>query len=449
MPPRTRARAALNPEEGPSDQPASVEQMNHTGRSRLITPLDVRNELQELGNTYVDGVPLNTEKTIKQKFSMCRSLARRFMRSQGTAKPKKQDVDNFDLRKLFARTGTRSRSDTFLAFMRQTYPNQNTFNTYLGYWISIFNTCRYKSFGLAKSEVHEIMVESRKASRVVSKNRGENAIPPRMQNIVNITWDMFVDAEKRMRQSEYASADHVAFALRVLLCPRRDDDFARLKWTTKPPPDDDWNYVVVPPRNAGPIHFVFQRYKTRRFYNTQIIHLSNESKYTDIRPDLPELGEILSTYYEKLGQKDKSGFVLVTSDESLSLSAVRARDKLRSIAGEVVQGGGAVGIQALRKIYSSWAAQQDWTVNQRADSAYLMGHSLTESARYNMQGWGQNAADEEDDDAADEAGPAPANAGAAAGPPPAGLVDAVTKVIAILQEAVSGMRPPESIRRVV
>lgn len=424
MPPVTRSRARLNPDEEPQDnRPVNIDNMDHTGASQLITPAMLKEKLAILNKTHVDNNPLNTEKTIAMKVSMCRSLARRFLRANGTANPKPKDVDSFDLRRLFSK---RPRAKTFLDMMHEQYPNENTFNTYLGYWSSIFNACKYKTFGLNKTDVHEILLASRKASKKVSKKRETNAVPANMEDKRHLTWQIFVDAEKSLRNSEYASADHVAFALRILLCPRRDDDFARLRWTETAPQSDAWNYCVIPPRGEGRIHLVFQAYKTSKAYGKQIIYLDNDSIYSEIRPDLPELGEILATAYNNLSGTDKRGFVLETSTESVSNSTVAASMRLKSIAARKIQDGN-IGIRALRRIYSSWSNAQNWTVAQKRNSAYIMGHSLEEAQRYVLQGW-EDATRGDDTTEAQPAQPEPTA--------PSRLVEAVTKVIAILQEAI-------------
>lgn len=295
------------------------------------------------------------------------------------------DMENFDLRKLFENDHGQTNPFAFLGRLDRYYPNQATHTTMLGYWVSIIDVIRYRSFNLTKSQFDVIYDEMLRMAQQSRESRVDNPIPRILEERPEIDWKVLIDAERDMRENEFASIQHLTLAMSVCLAPRRNDDSSRLRfcrampvYDPNLPEEQESNWCVIPYTN-DPVLLDYRAYKTSGKYGRKVIRLATTSEYIAVAPDLPILGDILRGSY---GSAPRD---YVFSDAADTMSVARVARWTKAVS-EIVTGA-PLGIQVLRRLYSTYCWSK-WGNNDRnlMLASELAAHSIQESRKYTLPG---------------------------------------------------------------
>jgi hypothetical protein len=346
--------------------------------------------MRELVNTRdTDGNSVNNEKTFKAKVGAVRTLIRKhLLRSNLPANA--AAIANFDLKTLI-----KSPASEFINLLQVTWPNSSTRTTVLGYLVSIIDNLQHQNFGWSDRDyeiVYQYMLDN---AHNRNRARMNNEAPEVIRQNPEIKWETFVEYEKQMRDNDFGSMDHLALAIRVLFAPRRDHDFSLLKFCTRLPvlneANDKYNYIEVPTDANAAVKLDFRSFKTVRSFNRQVFHLTADSEYSDVAPDLVELAKIIRKNRERFPRTFV--FPAVNRDE---YSSTRVANQLKDVVSQVTDGV-VFGVRILRKVYTTYALRVHGnSAIKREHVAFLMAHSVSMSNTYAYN-------DEEAGDAIDNA----------------------------------------------
>jgi hypothetical protein len=223
--------------------------------------------------------------------------------------------------------------------------------------------------------------------------RQKNPVPQVLQENPNITWSKLKGVELEWRESQFGSIQHLNLAFRVLLAPKRDDTFSRLKFVGRLPAsnetNDKFNYILISDDDTKPIKLDFRRSKTSDSYPRMLLNLQTgkdelapagaDNDYNDVCPELKVLGEILRKSWEDTPRT----FVMSTNKDTYNLARTYAviQDTVEAAVGV------RLGVRELRRLAATWAwSQNNWSSGMRVKFATLMEHSLTQSTEYNLPG---------------------------------------------------------------
>jgi hypothetical protein len=164
--------------------------------------------------------------------------------------------------------------------------------------------------------------------------RQKNHVPQVLQDNPNVTWSKLKEVELEWRESQYGSIQHLNLAFRVLLAPKRDDTFSRLKFVGRLPAsnesNDKFNYILISDDDTKPIKLDFRRSKTSDSYPRMLLNLQTgkdelapagaDNDYNDVCPELKVLGEILRKSWEDSPRT----FVMSTNKDTYNLARTYA-----------------------------------------------------------------------------------------------------------------------------
>lgn len=386
----------------------SVKFQCEMARGRKTVFADVQASIEALGNVQVaaegSAAPINREKTIRNKINVMRGLAKKFLvlRKQN-ADPSKDEVESLDWRDIF-QLGVPG----LKTFLEEAYPNRQTRNSTTGYLKRVIDQLGYGRLGWNIGQYTSFDNYMTDQAQQVKAQRQQNPIPQRLAANPTITWQRLLDVEKEWREDEtkFGTIPHLNLALRVLLAPKRDDTFARLKFVSRVPAvnaaNDEWNYVILTANENTDVKLDFRRFKTSDSYPRMLLNLTTgkdenalageDNDYNDICPDLKELAKILRKSYERKHRTFVMSNPPATRDE---FSVARAGSMLQDCTEKAV--GVRLGIRELRRLASTYAFGRNWSGLQRQKQARLQEHSLGQAVEYEMQGRPERAALGEDD----------------------------------------------------
>lgn len=326
--------------------------------------------------------PVNTYKTYVKKMQVFTNFVKRWIqkvKGDDAYVATDAEINDLDWRDMFA-----GGMQSFLDWFQQTYPHPSTRKTYLGYLVTVVDNLKYRTLGITRSGYDLMYAAMTLGARAVQMEREMNAVPRQLQNRPDIDWQMFVDAEEELSQSQFGSWEHLILGLRVLLAPRRDDDFVQLRFRRTMPAydpttakEEEFNYCVVPRDETEPVILDFRAFKTSGHIGRTVVKLSDASSFSDVRPGLAKLGRLLRQNYEA----DERDYVLGYSETDVPTPGSVA-DWIKGSVQAITNV--AFGVQILRRIYSTWVWEQGFNHTQLEKSARLMGHSVAESNRYRM-----------------------------------------------------------------
>jgi hypothetical protein len=143
-------------------------------------------------------------------------------------------------------------------------------------------------------------------------------------------------------------------------------------------PEDDHNYLVLNTKRV-PQEFVFNKYKTAKFYGQQIIKLPNDLK------------EILKSYTDK-GKVVGSCLFSQANGECLSQPGFtsKVRNMFKKYTGKPLT------VNSLRHSFISNLDQNAMSIAQREEIARKMGHSVGEQMQYNKLNLGDKSDEEKE-----------------------------------------------------
>ena len=339
----------------------------------------ISQRMRELVNSRDEnGVPVNTESTFKAKIGSVRTLIRKYLTlKEGVGNPTSVQISQTDLKNIIKPPGA-----DFLQLLAEVWPNESTRITVLGYLVSVIDNVQPHNFGLSDRDYEVIYDHMLQGAQRRNRARSNNEAPEVIRDNPNVTkWERFIDFEKQMRDDDYGSMDHLGLAIRVLFSPRRDADFSLLKFCNRLPvlneDNDKFNWCEVPQDESQPVKLDFRAYKTVRSFGRQNFHLSADSEYADVAPELVELGKIIRKNRERFPRTFV--FPAVSRDE---FSSTRVASQLKDVVSKVTDGV-VFGVRILRKVYSTYTARVFGNnAIKRQHVAYLLAHSVAMNMTY-------------------------------------------------------------------
>lgn len=228
---------------------------------------------------------------------------------------------------------------------RQIWSNEATFVTNLG--------ALKKALERLTSREFDVSAVMKEGSKQVQQQRGANLPTKKMLANPEVTWEALQEIEKTMRETEYGSPQHALLALRVLAWPRRDSD---LKGLIVSRSRTDVNTI-----HPETLDISYRVHKTAKKTGEFILKMDNEIIYG-------ELAGILRKFVE-----NKEEEILWPDVPGLWKSIM-----LRYF-------GADFGIREIRRLAAEFINRQRYTANQKQMIAECMGHSITQSAYYDVQ----------------------------------------------------------------
>lgn len=369
------------------------------GAPRKVTFLTVKEAFEKLGRVNLevadgDGEnigrkPVNRKKTVSNKINSMRSFVRKFFQiRKGIEEPTIEQIEGLDWREIF-----KDGAQGIITFMEEAYENKQTRNSTTGYLKSAIDQVKYRSLGWKIDDYTAFSDFMNEQAASLRAARQKNPVPQVLQDNPNVTWSKLKEVELEWRESQYGSIQHLNLAFRVLLAPKRDDTFSRLKFSGRLPAsnesNDKWNYILISDDTEKPIKLDFRRSKTSDSYPRMLLNLDTgkdelapagaDNDYNDVCPELKVLGEILRKSWENTPRT----FVMSTNKDTYNLA------RTYSVIQDTVEAAIAVrlGVRELRRLAATWAwSQNDWTTSHRIKYATLMEHSLQQSTEYNLPG---------------------------------------------------------------
>jgi len=335
----------------------------HAGRGKgspkRITLNDVEQAFRKLVQQGV-----NTESTLKKKIAVIRSLTRHWLRHKNIGLDR---LATYDLKQMLG-------SAEFLEWLPQVYPNQSTRATTLGAIVSLLDVLGSRTVGVNAVGYDAIWNSMQQEAAARDRQRDQNE--PRDFD-VDISWDRIVAAEKQLRDTEFASEQHLVLALYVLLPPRRGDYFD-CRYVTREPAADGKNYIVVPENEDDPCWVILGSYKTVRAYGRYLVKLSPDSQYAKYMTDINVLNETIREYAKEKTLRSNDLFF---PDRNGNANSARFHSVLKAALFKTT--GVHLGIRNLRRMYVTHInAGPPLSTADRKNIAYMCGHSLSTADTY-------------------------------------------------------------------
>jgi hypothetical protein len=162
------------------------------------------------------------------------------------------------------------------------------------------------------------------------------------------------------------------YSIYTLQPPRRLEDFAAMKITTKNDPEKlknkNNNYLIL--NNNTPSQFVYNRYKTYKTFGQQVI---------DINKDL---SDILKQYIKHYKLKENNYLFGLNTDTSKRQSEPNFSKIVSSIFTKIYSSPVSITNKWIRVSYATYLNTLNLTINQRKQLALKMGHTFSTNLQY-------------------------------------------------------------------
>ena len=241
----------------------------------------------------------------------------------------------------------------FIEKLKQDYPNQTTFKTYLIPIVKLLSYSDSAKYNKLYKYYASYMIDS---NNKYEKERNDNYISEENKNkIINdFSNETLLNNIEKLDDIN----DKLIYALYTFIPPRRLE-YANLYIINKSQKmNNKDNYIVI--YKYKPVKFIFQDYKTNRTFGVQSYDI----------PD--ELAKIIKKYIYK--NKLKSGDKFLPYNEKY----------LSEVIGKIFYKiyGEKINLNYIRKSYATHINEMNISNNEKQSLALAMGHSLEQSMKY-------------------------------------------------------------------
>jgi len=212
---------------------------------------------------------------------------------------------------------------------------------------------------LYKVSYNDLALYLRELRDKIEKQRGDNEIKEGKVLIKNFDIDVILDNITKLD----SSIDKLIYALYTIHPPRRLLDYSEMFISNNidiDKLDDDKNYVIC--ENDIPSYFVFNKYKTNKFFGKQKIKINNNLSL--IIQEFIKINKL--NYNDSLLNNIKSN--------TLGKYITNICKKIYNIS--ITETG-------LRNSYITYINNKKLTLNEKKTISQMMAHSLTEQQKYN------------------------------------------------------------------
>lgn len=381
MPPRTNrnpgssSRAPRADAEDVSTRPVgnlTVRAGRGTGRVKRVTLNDVEEAYQKKAEQGAI-----KESSIKTNVGYLSATLGKMLKDAGDANWRDMEYRRtLNLNDYLFRDG----GDAWMERILGWYQEPGTRKNHLGALISLADVIGSKTIKVTAKQYDKIYAEMLHNEKIATQKRKDNAgTGPN-----HLKWDEAVDAEKKLRNNPetYATAQHVALALFVLIPPRRGTDYVKLKHVRQKPPlsgrSRAGNFVIVPNDSDSAVSLDIRSYKTANTYGPFQVSLVPDADHAKFFQHAKVLGDILRDYCAGL-RVNQLLFANERGEANDAYFHSLVKNALEAATGRFA------GVRELRRAYVTQIyIDEPLTTNQYEDLAFLMGHKLEQQMTYRI-----------------------------------------------------------------